>query len=202
MSDPSDRPAWSDGLSLEGIPYERQPKVMVTVCRFVEVRGHLLGLPLTRHDITDWLQSNPQEQLRILDAIEALLDGSTNLDDLGDLDCLDDGASGEYLLDLTDGPGLPAGPAGTDVHLLSAYARYVRDCRDQDYIPFSDVSGHAERTASGAGAEPPAAGPEDAKELPRVFIPNAPAELLVFSHSTSPEQQSLWKRSRPLFIES
>lgn len=202
MSDPAARATWSEGLSLEGVPYERQPKVMVTVCRYIEVRGHLLGLPLTQHDITDWLQSNPQEQLQILDAIEALLNGSTNLDDLGDLDDLDDGVSGEYLLDLPNGPGLPAGPAGTDVHLLSAYASYLRDCRDHDYIPFSDVSGHAERTASAVGTEPPAAGQEDSQELPRVFIPNAPAELLVFSHSTSAEQQQLWKRSRPLFLGS
>lgn len=136
-------PKWSDGISLESIPYEDHPKVIVTVSTYNTVNGMDRGNS-TAHDITDWLQANIPEQIRILNQIEALLDGSTELDDLNLDEVLEDNHSGDRLLG-PDGPGLPTGDAGTDVYLLSAYIRYLKECRDRNFVPFSDEKGHEER---------------------------------------------------------
>lgn len=143
MSESANRSKWSEGVSLEGIPYEDQPKVIVTVSTYNTVNGMDRGNS-TAHDITDWLQANIPEQIRILDRIEELLDGSTDLDDLDLDEVLEDNQSGDSLLG-PGGPDLPRGDAGTDVYLLSAYIRYLKECRDRNFIPFSDEKGHADR---------------------------------------------------------
>lgn len=148
MSDAVSRHPWSEGTSLEGVPYEDQPKIIVDVQCYrqnPDFIDHGIPLPIEHCDITDWMQSNPHEQITILDQIISELDGSTDLDDLGDPNDLDDADSGDHLVG-GDGHGMPAGDDGTDIHILSAYVKYLLACRDQNFIPFSDIAGHAQRT--------------------------------------------------------
>lgn len=139
---------WSEGDTLEGVPYENQPKVIVAVqCFEVNARNpdDSYPLPVQHCDITDWLQANPAEQLTVLNQIQAALpQGSTDLDDLGEPDELNDSVSGDHLVGL-DEPGLPTGTGGTDIHLFPAHVKYLKECRDRRFIPFSDDAGHAER---------------------------------------------------------
>ena len=152
MTETATRSHWSDGISLEGVPIHEQPRVIVRVQCFRKnpaFPDHATPLPVEFCDLTDWLQSNFSEQLKILDQIESSLpEGSTDLDDLGDPYRLDDDASGDHLVGLDD-PQLPTGDAGTDIHLVSGYVKYLLACRDRGFIPFSDISGHLERTRDG-----------------------------------------------------
>lgn len=134
---------WYDGLSMEGLAYAEQPKVMVkVVCHRPNPNNsrYSMALPATEHDITDWLQAHPEEQLHILKQIEDVSD----LDTIDEHTEMDDQVSGDHLVGLEE-PKLPAGEAGTDIYLVSAYLGYLRQCRDRELIPFSDHAGHAKR---------------------------------------------------------
>ena len=197
-------PRWSDGVSLEGIPYEDQPKVIVTVSTYNAVNGMDRGNS-TAHDITDWLQANIPEQIRILDRIEELLEGSTDLDDLDLDELLEDNQSGDSLLG-PEGPGLPAGDAGTDVYLLSAYIRYLKECRDRNFIPFSDEKGYAERARNARHEALNEAHGEILSALDRyTAMAQANAEAgcyVLFSDAPSPQQIALQDKVRPLVSAS
>lgn len=200
---------WSDGISLENIPYEEQPKVIVAV-RCYETNtlfpDRAVAEPAQHFDITDWLQANPQEQILVLNQLRVELKGSEDLDDLGNLDELDDASSGDHLVGL-DEPGLPAGNAGTDIHLLSAYAKYLKDCRDRDFIPFSDISGHAERAQNARHVALNDAHGEILAAVERyTALAQANAALagnrVLFSDGGTDEQRRLWDQTRPLMSAS
>lgn len=197
---------WSDGKSLEGVPYEDQPKVVVAVRCYQKnpLSGdYSIPLPVAHFDITDWLQANPQEQIHVLNQLRAELQGSEDLDDLGDLDSLDDASSGDHLVGV-EGLGLPAGDAGTDIHILSAYAKYLKECRDRDFIPFSDISGHAERAQEARHVALNEAHSEILAAVDRyTALAQANAALAVgcnvlFSDGGTDEQKRLWEETRPL----
>lgn len=204
MSEPATSSKWSDGLSLEGIPYEDQPKVVVTVSTYNTVNGMDRGNS-TAHDITDWLQTNIPEQIRTLDRIEELLEGSTELDDLNLDEILEDNHSGDSLLG-PGGPDLPRGDAGTDVYLLSAYIRYLKECRDRNFIPFSDEKGHDERARNARHAALNVAHGEILSALDRyTAMAQANAEAggsVLFSDAPSPQQVELRDKVRPLVSAS
>lgn len=206
MSENTDRHHWTDGNSLEGVPYEDQPKVVVAVRCYQKnplSEDYSIPLPVEHFDITDWLQANPREQIRVLDQLRAELDGSDDLDALGDLDELDDATSGDHLVGL-DEPGLPAGDDGTDIHLLSAYAKYLKECRDRDFIPFSDISGHAERAQEARHVALNEAHGQILAAVDRyTALAQANAALaggrhVLFSDGGTEEQKRLWKETRPL----
>ena len=193
-------PRWSNGVSLEGVPYEDQPKVLVTVSTYDNVDGMDRGNS-TAHDITDWLQANIPEQIRILDRIEDLLEGSTDLDDLDLDELLEDNQSGDSLLG-PEGPGLPTGDAGTDVYLLSAYIRYLKECRDRNFIPFSDEKGRAERVRDARQAALSEAHGDVISALDKFTeLARAHAEAgcyVLFSDAPSSQQIELQDKVRPL----
>lgn len=197
---------WSEGDSLEGVPYERQPKVIVAVqCYETNPQNpdYSYPLPIQYCDITDWLHANTAEQLTILDQIEeALPAGSTNLDDLGEMDQLNDSVSGDHLVGL-DELGLPAGTGGTDIHLVSAYVKYLKECRDRRFIPFSDDAGHAERAEAARHEALNTAHDDILSAVGKYTLlaqENAIAagQQALFSSGLSEEQKKLWEKAHPL----
>lgn len=206
MSEPSSaRSRWSDGISLEGIPYADQPKVIVAVQCYrknPDFPDYSIPLAIEHCDITDWLQANPCEQNKILDQVFEALNGSDDLDELGDPDELDDAVSGDHLVGLDD-PGLPAGDDGTDIHLLSAYVRYLKECRDRDFIPFSDEAGHAERIGNLRREALDSAHGDVLSALDRYTVlvrENAAADerCTLFSSAQSEQHRQLWEKAQPL----
>ena len=197
---------WSEGDSLEGVPYKDQPKVIVAVQCFQanpQNPDYSIALPVQHCDITGCLKANPAEHLTILDQIEAALPaGSTDLDDLGDPDDLNDSVSRDHLVGLGE-LGLPAGNGGTDIHLVSAYVKYLKECRDQRFIPFSDVAGHAERAES-ARHDPLNVAHDDILSAVGKYTllaqENAVAagQQALFSNGLSAQQKQLWEKSHPL----
>jgi hypothetical protein len=192
MSKTITRSNWAEGISLETVPYEQQPKVIVQVNRFEKDAGRserTVALAPVYCDITDWLQANPKQQIIVLNQIEAALPaGSVDLDDLSWLDELDDAESGDHLIDLAE-LGLPTGAAGTDIHLFAAYVQYLRDCREQRFIPFSDDSGHAERAR------------QTENTVPTESLSVADTSAALFSGGLTAQQKQLWAESQRLVIQ-
>ena len=144
--DLSDDDPMADRTSLEGMPYEGQPKMIVDVAIYdLDYRDNSILRERTEVDVTGYFYDHPEEVQSLADDHEIELDGSTVRSDDGEMNFEGDPASGDLYLD-EEGFVEATGPGGTDADVASAFANYVDECRQRGVRPFSDIEGHAQRS--------------------------------------------------------
>ena len=144
--DLSDDDPMADRASLEGMPYEDQPKMIADVAIYdLDYREDSILREHTEVDVTGYFYDHPEEVQSLADDYGIELDGSTVLDDDDEVNVEGDPASGDRYLG-EEGFVDYTGPGGTDVDVTSAFANYVGECRRRGVRPFSDIEGHAQRS--------------------------------------------------------
>jgi len=137
--------------SLEGTPYEEQPKAIAPVTTY-RLGGGSRGDDSIRDDeqmvdVTGWLYENPDVVEQLATDYELPLHGADEIE----LDDYEDETSGDGWIGDED-LDIPTGEGGTDFDLSRAYAEYVQECRHQGVVPFSDRAGHQQRKRDRARA--------------------------------------------------
>lgn len=137
-------PDWGDRKSLEGVPYEDQPKVMADVDLHTWSGMRLVPVREEQADITDWMYDHYEQ---IAEDHEIPLDGS-------DTEFFPDYESGQDLeYEIITFAGIHAGGNSADVDVSGALRQYLSACEQRDVIPFSDREGREQRMQDRADTE-------------------------------------------------
>ena len=137
----------ADRASLEGVPYEDQPKMIADAAIYdLDRRGDSVLRERVDLDVTDYFHAHPEEVEKLSEDYGIGLDGESADDGYTGQD--EDPASGDaYMEDPDFLDEVERGGGGTDVDVSGAFATYVAECRRRGVRPFSDQSGHEQRMA-------------------------------------------------------